>query len=440
MRFYNREKELTLLNTMFSQSDQSGKMTVITGRRRVGKTMLSLESVKDQKFVYFFVSKKSEQLLVEDFLAEIRKNFDFPVIGIFRAMSQIFELLLEIGKKEKFTLIIDEFQEFMNINPSVYGEIQKLWDLNKFNVKMHVIFSGSVYSVMTRLFEHAKEPLFGRADRIIVLQPFSIKTIWNILNDHGVNDYRVLTDFYIITGGIPKYIDMLVTNDALSFKDATDFICQEYSPFLNEGKNLLIEEFGKEYSTYFSILSLISSGKTSRPEIESILETPIGGYVERMASTYGILTSRRPINSKQQSRTIKYEIVDNFLKFWFRFIHKNNSAIESGNFNYLKEVINRDYATFSGALLEKFFHELFAQTGKYNKIGSFWEKGNLNEIDLVAINDMEKRITFAEIKRNRENISIPSLKEKSQLLLQSYKKYEVEYLALSFENIPEYLI
>lgn len=439
MKFYNRETELNILDKMLSQADQSGKMTIITGRRRVGKTMLSLESVKNQKFVYFFVSKKSEQLLVEDFLAEIRKNFDFPVIGIFRTMSQIFELLIEIGKKEKFTLIIDEFQDFMNVNPSVYGEIQKLWDLNKFNVRMHVMFSGSIYSVMTRLFEHAKEPLFGRADRIIVLQPFNIATIQNILNDHGVNDMRTLTDYYIITGGIPKYIDLLVTNNVFSFDDMTDFICQEYSPFLNEGKNLLIEEFGKEYSTYFSILSLISSGKTSRPEIESILETPIGGYIERMISTYGIIKSRRPFDSKEQSKTIKYEIVDNFLRFWFRFIHKNNSAIESGNFNYLKEIIQRDYAAYSGTLLEKFFHELFARTGKYNRIGSYWEKGNLNEIDLVAVNDMEKRITIAEIKRNRENISIPALKEKSQTLLKSYKKYEVEYLALSFENIQDYL-
>jgi uncharacterized protein len=439
MKFYNREPELTLLNTMFSQADQSGKMTVITGRRRVGKTMLSLESVKGEKFLYFFVSKKSEQLLVADFIDEIKKNFDFPIIGMLKTMSQIFELLLEIGKKEKFTLIIDEFQEFMNVNPSVYGEIQKLWDLNKFDVKLHVIFSGSVYSVMTRLFEHAKEPLFGRADRIIVLQPFNIKTIWDILNDYGVSDVRVLTDFYIITGGIPKYIDMLVTNNALSFNNVIDFVCQEYSPFLNEGKNLLIEEFGKEYTTYFSILSLISSGKTSRPEIESILETPIGGYLDRMMSNYGIIKSKRPINSKPQSKTIRYEIVDNFLRFWFRFIHKNNHAIESGNFNYLKEVINRDYATYSGAILEKFFHELFAQTGKYNKIGSYWEKGNLNEIDIVAVNDMEKRITIAEVKRNRESISIPVLKEKSKTLLKSYKKYEVEYIALSFENISEYL-
>ncbi|MGI6395279.1 MAG: ATP-binding protein [bacterium] len=439
MKFYNRVPELALLERMFSQAEQSGKMTVITGRRRVGKTMLSLESVKNKKFLYLFVSKKSEQLLAQDFLVEIKKTFDFPIIGAFKTISQIFELLFEIGKKEKFTLIIDEFQDFMNINSSIYGEIQKLWDLNKFNVKMHIVFSGSVYSVMTKLFEHSKEPLFGRTDRIIVLQPFSIKTIWEVLNDYGVNDYRTLTDFYIITGGIPKYIDLLVTNKAFSLNSIIDFICQEYSPFLNEGKNLLIEEFGKEYSTYFSILSLISSGKTSRPEIESILETPIGGYIERMVSTYGILKSIRPINSKLQSRTIRYEIVDNFLKFWFRFIHKNKSAVESANFNYLKEVIKRDYATYSGTLLEKFFHELFVLTGKYNRIGSYWEKGNVNEIDLVAINDIEKRIAFAEIKRNRENINISDLIEKSDAVLKSFKNYEPEYLALSFENIEEYL-
>lgn len=439
MKFYNRETELALLSKMSSQSDKSGKITVITGRRRIGKTMLSLESVKNDKFLYLFISKKSEKLLVEDFVLEIKKTFNFAIIGSLTTFAQIFEMLLEIGKKEKFTLIIDEFQEFLNINPSVYSEIQKLWDLNRFNIRIHVIFLGSAYSLMTRLFEHSKEPLFGRADRIIVLKPFNIKTIWSILNYHNVYDIQVLTDFYIITGGIPKYVDILITNNIISLNDAVEFICQEYSPFLNEGKNLLIEEFGKEYATYFSILSLISSGKNSRPEIESILETPIGGYIERMTSVYGIIKSKRPINAKLQSKSIKYDIIDNFLRFWFRFIHKNNSSVESGNFNYLRKVIMRDYSVYSGSILEKFFHELFAISGEYNKIGSYWEKGNKNEIDLIAVNDIQKRIIIAEIKVNRRNISIPNLKRKSETLLQSYKKYKVEYLALSYEDIPDYL-
>ncbi|HBR19471.1 MAG TPA: hypothetical protein DD726_04580 [Phycisphaerales bacterium] len=43
MKFYNRKNELLALQTLYSQSAIQGHMTVLTGRRRVGKTMLAIE-------------------------------------------------------------------------------------------------------------------------------------------------------------------------------------------------------------------------------------------------------------------------------------------------------------------------------------------------------------------------------------------------------------
>ncbi len=112
MKFYNREKELIKLQLLYEQSGESGRMTVLTGRRRVGKTSLALELAKNHKFVYLFVSKKSEPLLCLEYLDEIKKVFSLPVVGEIRDFKDIFALLLEISVKEHFTLIIDEFQEF----------------------------------------------------------------------------------------------------------------------------------------------------------------------------------------------------------------------------------------------------------------------------------------------------------------------------------------
>ncbi|MCI0471220.1 MAG: ATPase, partial [Candidatus Aminicenantes bacterium] len=139
------------------------------------------------------------------------------------------------------------------------------------------------------------------------------------------------------------------------------------------------------------------------------------------------------------SRLQKYRIADNFLNFWFRFIYRNRSAVETGNFAYVKQIINRDYAVYSGRILEIFFRQLFADTGQYNRVGSYWEKGNENEIDLVAIDDMKKKIVIAEVKSNKSKIRLEGLKNKSKKILTAYPGYRPQWLALGIEDAKDYL-
>ncbi|PIW59115.1 MAG: ATPase, partial [Candidatus Omnitrophica bacterium CG12_big_fil_rev_8_21_14_0_65_50_5] len=226
---------------------------------------------------------------------------------------------------------------------------------------------------------------------------------------------------------------------AFSLEGILDFMMGNNSPLIHEGKNLLIEEFGKEYGTYFSILELISVGKTSRSEIESVLESDTGGHLDRLERDYVIIAKYKPIDAKPNSRFQKYRIIDNFLNFWFRFIYRNRSAIETGNFDYVKDVVKRDYSTYCGRMLEYFYHNVFAETGKYNRIGSYWEKGNSNEIDLVAVNDMKKEVVVADIKLNKEKIDLNGLKEKSGRVIAAYPKYQFEWLSLSLEDIRKFL-
>ena len=315
-------------------------------------------------------------------------------------------LLLELSKAEPLTLILDEFQEFATINPAVYSELQHLWDINKDQTHLNLICIGSVYSLINKIFQHSKEPLFGRADRMIFLKPFSINTLSQILADSQILDGSTLFDWYVLTGGVPKYIESLMSNSDGSLDSMLQFMISEYSPFLEEGKQVLIEEFGKEYGTYFSVLELISRGKTSRREIESVMERNIGGFLNRLEEDYDLIDRVRPINAKPNARLVKYYLKDHFLRFWFRFIHRSWRAVEIGNFDYIRQVIRRDYQTYCGRLLEQFYQDLFAASGNYNRLGAYWEKKNLNEIDLVAINDAEKIIVMAEIKLNKERINL----------------------------------
>lgn len=436
MKFYNRETELAFLDKVEQLSKSAAQMTFVVGRRRIGKTSLLVMAYQKRTCVYLFVAKKSEALLCAEFAEEIKQKLNIPLFGELKTVKQVFGMLMEISKSQPFTLILDEFQEFNSINPSIYSEMQHLWDAAKQESKLNLVLCGSVYSMMTRIFENSKEPLFGRATQRLIVKPFAIGTLQKILTDYSPNfKNEDLLAFYLLTGGVAKYVELLVQAEAFTKDAMLDAVLSDNSFFLEEGKNVLIEEFGKEYGNYFSILSLIASGKTSRTAIESILEIQTGGFLDRLENEYALIKKIRPVLSKPGGRSVKYRINDNFLNFWFRFLFKYRSAVEIRNLDYVKQIIARDYETYSGPILEKFFIEKFIAEKKYNQLGTYWKKGNVDEIDIVAINDLEKKVVFAEVKRNKKNISIPKLREKSMALQQELIGYEAEFIGLSIEDM-----
>ncbi|MBN2652093.1 MAG: AAA family ATPase [Spirochaetales bacterium] len=439
MKFYSREQELQLLERDYSQTDNSSTMTVITGRRRIGKTLLAKKFAENKKHLYLFISKKNEVLLCKEFLEIITSQFNFPVFGEIKDFRTIFRLLMEIGKSQKIIVIIDEFQEFYSINNSIYSEIQNIWDENKDKSKVHLIFIGSIYSLMNKIFKNSKEPLFGRADRIIYLKPFSPKTIRAILEDNGNYSKENLFINYLITGGVPRYQEILVKNGIFSKEKLLEFYFEKSSPFIDEGKTILIEEFGKEYGTYFSILELLSEGRTSRSEIESILEKNIGGYLENLIEDFNIVAKRQPVGAKATGKIQKYYINDNFLNFWFRFVYKYRSSIENNNFEFLKNNLEKSLSTYSGAILERLYHEIFRNQGKFTAIGTYWERGNANEIDIVCVDEANKRLIIGEIKLNKDKLRLAQLQAKSKNLEKRFPDYEFEYLELSLDDVEGYL-
>ncbi|MDF1549214.1 MAG: ATPase, partial [Bacteroidales bacterium] len=290
MKFYDREIELQVLSDIRKRSTQKSEMTVLVRRRRIGKTRLILKSLENEKFLYFFIAKKNEKLLCEEFLQSIIQTINIPIFGKILHFKDLFALLIEYSKQTSLNLVIDEFQEFSTINSAIYSEMQDIWDRNKEQSKLNLVLSGSIYSLMTKIFENSKEPLFGRASERIFLKPFDVDTLKLILKENYPEySNKDLLTFYIFTGGVAKYVEYFVDKKKLSYEGMLNEIFRSNSYFIDEGKNLLIEEFGKEYTTYFSILSLIASSKTSRTEIESILEKDIGGYLEKLEYQYNII-------------------------------------------------------------------------------------------------------------------------------------------------------
>ncbi|MDR0908984.1 MAG: ATP-binding protein [Spirochaetaceae bacterium] len=436
IKFYDREKEIAYLQSAEDKSKKtSSRMTVVMGRRRIGKTTL-LARAYSEEAVYFFVSKKSEPLLCAEYLKELQIKLDIGFVGEVSRFEDIFIYVMQLAEKRKFTLIIDEFQEFFWVNPSIYSVMQRTWDLNKDKTKLNLVLCGSVYSLMYKIFQGYREPLFGRATGLLRIKPFSAEILKLIMADYrkSFTNHDLLA-MYLITGGVAKYVDYFIEEKALTLDKMLDSIFSENTFILEEGKNMLVDEFGKDYGTYFSILTLIASSKTSRPDIESILETDIGGYLDRLENDFNLVEKIRPILAKPQTRAVKYRISDNFLCFWFRFIYNNRSKIEIGNFDFVKNIIKRDYDTFSGIILERYFREKLVAEENLSAIGSWWEKGNQNEIDIVGINEVDKRAIIVEVKRNPAKIKLDVLKKKATNLVQQLPGYSIEYRGLSIRDM-----
>lgn len=436
MKFYNRETEIEELLEIERASKKKAQMTLLIGRRRIGKTTLLTHVFSTDKNLYFFIAKKNETLLCEEFVQQIEEKLNVKSFGTISNFKDLFAWLMEISKTKAFTLIIDEFQEFVTVNPSVYSDIQNIWDSNKQMSKLNLILCGSIYSIMKRIFENSKEPLFGRPNHKFILRSFKTNTLKEILSDYSPDfTSKNLFDFYLFTGGVAKYIEIFVEKKAFNYTKLINTILSDNSYFLEEGRAVLVEEFGKDYGNHFSILSLIASGKTSRVEIESILAMQTGGFLDRLENEYNIIRKVRPILAKPDSRSVKYKIEDNFLNFWFRFIYKYKSAVEIRNYNYLKAIVKRDYDIFSGVILEKYFRERLIESMQYNQVGSYWESANKNEIDIVAINDMEKKVLIAEVKLNAKKISITQLKQKAVNIEKRLPKYTFEYKGFSLKDV-----
>jgi len=237
MQFYNREKEIARLKEIQQLSLKHAQFTVLTGRRRIGKTQLLLNASAEQPTLYFFVARKAESFLCQDFLQEIKGKLKIPLLGEISSFGKLFEYLMVYSKEKPFNLIIDEFQEFFHIAPHVYSEMQHHWDINKAESKINLIVSGSAFSMMHRIFENSKEPLFGRATQKLTVKPFEISVLKEILKDHftawSPEDMLAL---YTFTGGVAKYVQLLMDGGAFTKKAMIDLIIKEDSLFLQEGK------------------------------------------------------------------------------------------------------------------------------------------------------------------------------------------------------------
>lgn len=439
MKFFDRTEELATLNDVLQLSKSNAQFTVVTGRRRIGKTSLVWKAYEQEPILYFFVARKAESDLCTDYLQEIENKLKIPTLGRIERFAMIFEFIMKISIDRPITLFIDEFQEFFRINKSVYSDMQRIWDMYHTKARINLIVCGSIYSMMTKIFKDKKEPLYNRQTRFMTIKPFTPSVLKEIMGEYNPKyTPEDLLALYTFTGGVAKYIQLLIDAGATTKTKMLNHIIKADSVFLTEGKAILIEEFGKDYGAYFSILSAIARGKTSRSEIEQIVGKEIGGYLTKLEKEYEVVKKNQPIFEKTSTKNIRYTIEDNFFSFWFRFIYKYNYMIEIENYEALKTIINRDYETFSGRMLERYFKRVLMESKAYTRIGSWWDRKGENEIDIVAENELTNEADFIEVKRKKENFDPNALNNKVGVFTRAtgkFKNYNIRQKGVSMDDM-----
>ena len=409
-RFVDRERELKFLEEMFRK--RGLEFVIISGRRRIGKSRLIEEFVRNKKTIYFLSENKPFAYNLGKFSKKISEFFGLPKIEV-KSLKECFELIVSLHKsKEKLVVVIDEFSYLIKQNPECVAEMQSVLDEILKDKNIFLILSGSAISLMQKHLLSYSSPLYGRTTGTIMLKPLSFSFLAKWFPSAKFED---LVKIYGVTGGIPKYLEFFEGKCAES--EIKNNFFNPNSFLFREMPQLLSEEL-RNVSTYLTILEAISKGRNKVTEIASHAYMDAKEMVAylNILENLGFVKKVTPLFGKKGV----YDISDNYTRFWFRFVSPYFSEIENYHIKNAVSEFEREFNGYLGKIFEEIVLQL-VQEGKikldYTTIGKWWYRDE--EIDFIALNERRKEILFGECKwRSKINALkiAKALAEKAELV------------------------
>ncbi len=398
--FVNRINELEALNREY-RSDKS-TFSIIYGRRRVGKTALITEYIKDKPHIYLYITQGDLRAQLDIFVQELAKFVD-PAVAQhlkFERFEEALDFLVTLRLEEKLVVVIDEYQYLVDLDPAFSSKLQRLWDTKLSKANLHLILCGSVYSMMLSETLRYDAPLYGRRTSQFHIRPLLFRHIAEFIPGlDRLEQMQVFASF----GTIPKYL-MEYDGKLGFFENIARKILDKNSYLYAEGKFLIKEEI-KEPVTYFSILQSIANGNRKIGHIASSLgvnSSYLSKYMLRLIEL-DIVRKEIPVTetNPSKSRFGLYRIQDKFLDFWFYYVYKNYTYLEIGEVQTVMEEIEKNFNDrFVAFAFEDYMRESIRTDPRHylpfvpKKIGRWWN--NKEEIDIVAFDD--ENIAFIECK------------------------------------------
>ena len=446
-RFVDREQEMATLQSEYGR-DGSG-LVVLYGRRRVGKTTLISEFIRDKKALFFLASEESEsqnrlafQQKAADFLnSDLLKNVEV------KSWDVLFRAIMDTHFDSKPVIVLDEFQYLGRSNPAFPSVFQRIWEEILKDRQVMVILCGSLISMMQSQTLAYDSPLYGRRTAQIRLKQIPFAYYHEFFPEKSRKE---LIEMYAVTGGVPKYIELF--SQSKDIYSAIETCVLNRSGYLYDEPHFLLQQEVSEVGSYFSIIKAIAAGNTKLSAIAGVLEvksTSLTKYLKTLIDL-DILEREVPVteDSPEKSKRGLYKIKDNYLRFWFAFVYPNMSFIESGHGRIVmdkirKGLVRNDIAFVYEDVCAERMWEMNAQSVwpfYFSKLGRYWD--SKEEIDIVAIDPDGKNLILGECKYWQEPVGVSvlrSLEAKAEMVAWEKGKRKTWLVLFSVNGFTEEL-
>ncbi|MBR1573511.1 MAG: ATP-binding protein [Bacteroidales bacterium] len=464
MNLYYREEEIKLLQRqLWLSKEQRSRMTVLSGRRGTGKTALVAAALPDEPYLYFRMGGKTEHLLLQDFIQQVRQKLELFVPSKVLTVELLLSFLMDSGYKHPLTLVIDHFDEWVNRQPDAAEFLRELWDSKRRGTHVNMILIAENKSVIEQTFDREDSPLVNAPDCRIELRYFSVMQLRNLLlSMDKTRTSEDLLALYLSTGGMPT-LTLDVLNATKGDKEQIyNYLLSSHSPLHARVGSLLGSTIGKNSEVYLSILQLIASGIRTQAEIEEQLGgIIIGGHLAKLETEYQLITKSRPILSEKNSRNVvRFQITDLFLSFWLKYVEANRSTIHTQGYQPVIAWAMADFETAGQEALVRYFMQKFSEQHGL-RIGGDWSATKPSrafsrrreyymtkkrkekpaqepdhEIDIIAIEDKSHKALVADVCLNaRDFKKAPFLDRLAVLKKGPLKGYVIDSRVFTIEDM-----
>lgn len=435
--FIGRENELDSLNRLYASNKY--EFAVIYGRRRVGKTALITQFIKDKKAIYFMGVESNAKQNLENFSRNIMEfGTGIAVETFFVSFQSALEYVFKLAENERLILAIDEYPYVARSSESLASTLQLLIDKYKDSSKLMLILCGSSMSYMEDHVLSYKAPLYGRRTAQMKILPFDFADTCRCFKNFSYEDKALI---YGIVGGTPQYL--LQMDDNLSVEDnIKNTFLNPTSSLFEEPENLLKQEV-REPALYNAIITAIATGASRMAEISTKVgeSTSVCATYLRNLIALGLVQKETSYGEKESRKSI-YSIDDNMFRFWYRFVPENHSIIGRGAADLAYRRIEPHLSDYMGKVFEEICKQYLWNlllTGKspveFRELGRWWGTDpatrKQTEIDIMGEQD-KNTVLFGECKWTNEKVDVSVLEtlvRRSQMF-----RYDTIWLYLFAKN------
>ncbi|MCK4613494.1 MAG: ATP-binding protein [Thermoplasmata archaeon] len=384
-RFIDRYRELEFLEQKYRE--KGPQLIVIYGRRRIGKTELIREFLKQKNGAYIYCTTESFRENMRTFAMKFQELTGKRYFEEARSLEYLFETLVDVIGEARVIIAIDELPYLVSVKPSVPSQLQKIFDETLTGSNIFLILCGSSIGMMERELLEYQSPLFGRKTGEWKLEPFTIR---DIAHSTGLQVEPIFQRWSRF-GGTPAYFIQSIEDMQM----ATRRLLTKGEPLYSEPLSLLREEL-REPRSYLQLLRYIASGITRQGKLQQLTGLDKGN-VSRYLDILGSLGYVERVIPIGRKRGGQYRIKDPFFNFWFRYVYPNYSYLEIGQIEPVQDFIEKDMERYRGILFERFIEAMIREGTldlKVAFVSRWWHKER--EIDLVGVG--RDHAVFIEIK------------------------------------------